>query len=84
MWVILLRGSGPSQLHPHGPPRHNAICLVGRQNSRIQVFDAEGRFKREWLGQGQRSRVVSSSTSAADMSRRFVRRETIKTPAPPV
>src|SRR5262245_40667328 len=30
-----------------------------RQNSRVQVSDAEGRFKREWLGARDRGRVFA-------------------------
>ena len=44
-------GDGPSQFHlPHGiaVDRESRVYVADRENSRVQIFDAAGRFLTEW------------------------------------
>ncbi len=46
-------GSGPGQFevsHCVRVDRHERVWVCDRENSRIQIFDAEGRFMAEWTG----------------------------------
>jgi DNA-binding beta-propeller fold protein YncE len=45
------RGTGPSQFNtPHSivMDRNSTLYVADRQNNRIQLFDTEGNFKKEW------------------------------------
>ena len=49
------RGSGPGEFHtPHSivVDKQGRVYVADRENYRIQVFDSEGNFQREWKGIG--------------------------------
>lgn len=56
------KGAGAGEFsNPHGLAfaPNGDVLVADRQNARIQVFDAAGRFKREWLGARDRGRVFA-------------------------
>jgi peptidylamidoglycolate lyase len=57
-------GEGPGQFrNPHGitiGPDGN-LFVSDRENARLQIFDLEGRFIRQWLGAKSTGRVFSAS-----------------------
>jgi len=48
------KGAGEGEFsNPHGLtliPRSTDVLVADRQNSRLQLFDAKGKFKRQWAG----------------------------------
>jgi DNA-binding beta-propeller fold protein YncE len=59
-------GSGPGQFHvPHGIAidRHGTIYVADRENSRIQLFTAEGKFLTEWTDIARPCQVFIDDTS---------------------
>jgi peptidylamidoglycolate lyase len=62
------KGSGESQFsNPHDlafAPNGDVI-VADRENSRIQFFDRQGRFKSQWLGAKSRGRVFAVATDAS-------------------
>ena len=48
------KGAGEGEFsNPHGLtliPRSTDVLVADRQNSRLQLFDAKGKFKRQWTG----------------------------------
>jgi DNA-binding beta-propeller fold protein YncE len=53
-------GGGPGQFRvPHGiaVDRHGTVCVADRENSRIQFFDADGRYLGEWTDVARPSQV---------------------------
>ena len=64
------KGSGEGEFsNPHGLAfaPNGDVLVADRQNSRIQVFDPQGHFKREWLGARDRGRVFAVEVDAAGM-----------------
>jgi DNA-binding beta-propeller fold protein YncE len=49
------KGSGEGEFsNPHGLtllPRSTDVLVADRENARLQLFDKDGRFKRQWAGQ---------------------------------
>jgi peptidylamidoglycolate lyase len=61
------KGSGESQFsNPHGLAfaPNGDVLVADRENSRIQVFDQKGAFKRQWLGAKDRGRVFQVAADA--------------------
>jgi DNA-binding beta-propeller fold protein YncE len=49
------RGSAPGEFHtPHSivVDKQNRVIVADRENYRIQIFDADGNFQKEWKGLG--------------------------------
>jgi peptidylamidoglycolate lyase len=62
------KGAGPSEFsNPHGLAFGPAgdVIVADRENSRIQVFDQAGAFKRQWLGAKEKGRVFAVAAAAA-------------------
>jgi peptidylamidoglycolate lyase len=62
------KGAGPGEFsNPHGLAfaPNGDVLVADRQNSRIQVFDPQGHFKREWTGARDRGRVFAVEVDAA-------------------
>jgi peptidylamidoglycolate lyase len=62
------KGAGASEFsNPHGLaflPAGN-LLVADRENSRIQVFDPNGKFERQWLGAKDKGRVFAVAADAA-------------------
>jgi peptidylamidoglycolate lyase len=62
------KGSGAGEFsNPHGLAfgPGDDVLVADRENSRIQIFDRGGAFKREWLGAKDRGRVFGVAVDAA-------------------
>jgi peptidylamidoglycolate lyase len=62
------KGAGESQFsNPHGLAfaPNGDVLVADRENSRIQLFDRAGTFKRQWLGAKATGRVFSVAVDAA-------------------
>jgi len=61
------KGSGEGQFsNPHGLAlaAGGDVLVADRENARLQVFDREGVFKRQWLGARETGRVFAVATDA--------------------
>jgi peptidylamidoglycolate lyase len=62
------KGSGDGQFsNPHGLAfgADGDVLVADRENSRVQVFDRQGIFKRQWLGAKATGRVFAVAVDAA-------------------
>ena len=62
------KGSAEGQFsNPHGLTlaANGDVLVADRENSRIQVFDGTGKFKRQWLGAKEKGRVFAVATDGA-------------------
>ena len=60
------KGSAESEFsNPHGLGflPNGDLLVADRENSRIQVFDRQGAFKRQWLGAKDRGRVFAAAVA---------------------
>ncbi|HWW83803.1 MAG TPA: peptidyl-alpha-hydroxyglycine alpha-amidating lyase family protein [Vicinamibacterales bacterium] len=64
------KGAGPGEFsNPHGLtfiPGSTDVLVADRENSRLQLFDKDGRFKREWVGEKDAVTTGRVFAAAAD------------------
>ena len=64
------KGTGPGEFsNPHGlslVPGNTDVLVADRQNARLQVFDRNGTFKRQWIGEKDAQTTGRVFSVAAD------------------